>query len=164
MCADHGGACKGRLQPKEDTEMGLFSFVKAAGEKLGIGGSDAPSEEKLKAELKKHGFKEQDLDIKVDGDTVKVKGKVANQEEKEKILLVLGNVEGIETVNEEIEVSASAAEAQFYTVKKGDTLSAIAKNFYGDANKYPRIFEANKPMLTHPDKIYPGQNLRIPPA
>jgi nucleoid-associated protein YgaU len=144
--------------------MGLFAFIKAAGEKLGIGGSDAPSEEKLKAELKKHGFKEQDLDVKVENDTVKVKGKALNQDEKEKIVLALGNVEGIEKVEESIEVANPAPEAKFYTVKKGDTLSAIAKNFYGDANKYNVIFEANKPMLTHPDKIYPGQSLRIPPA
>jgi len=47
-------------------------------------------------------------------------------------------------------------------VVKGDTLSAIAKEMYGSANKYPVIFEANKPMLTDPDKIYPGQVLRIP--
>ena len=144
--------------------MGLFAFIKAAGEKLGIGGDDTPSEEKLKAELKKHGLKGEDLNVKVEGDTVKVKGKATNQEEKEKILLTLGNVEGIETVNEEIGVAASGAEAKFYTVKKGDTLSAIAKQYYGDANKYPVIFEANKPMLTHPDKIYPGQSLRIPSA
>jgi nucleoid-associated protein YgaU len=50
-----------------------------------------------------------------------------------------------------------------YTVKSGDTLSAIAKEQYGDAMKYPQIFEANKPMLENPDKIYPGQVLRIPP-
>ena len=49
-----------------------------------------------------------------------------------------------------------------YTVQAGDTLSKIAKEYYGDANKYPAIFEANKPMLSHPDKIYPGQNLIIP--
>ena len=46
---------------------------------------------------------------------------------------------------------------------KGDTLSAIAKEVYGDANKYPVIFEANKPMLSSPDRIYPGQKLVIPP-
>ena len=144
--------------------MGLFAFIKAAGEKLGIGGDDTPSEEKLKAELKKHGFKEQDLDVKVEGGTVKVKGKALNQDEKEKMVLALGNVEGIEKVEESIEVANPASESKFYTVKKGDTLSAIAKQFYGDANKYPVIFEANKPMLTHPDKIYPGQSLRIPSA
>ena len=52
---------------------------------------------------------------------------------------------------------------QTYTVAKGDTLSKIAKEFYGEANKYHQIFEANKPMLKDPDKIYPGQMLRIPP-
>ena len=52
---------------------------------------------------------------------------------------------------------------KIHRVQRGDTLSKIAKQFYGNANDYPRIFEANKPMLTHPDKIYPGQNLRIPP-
>ena len=54
-------------------------------------------------------------------------------------------------------------EAQYYTVVSGDTLSKISRQYYGDANKYMRIFGANKPMLTSPDKIYPGQKLRIPP-
>jgi nucleoid-associated protein YgaU len=57
----------------------------------------------------------------------------------------------------------SEPEAQYYTVVSGDTLSKIAKQFYGDANQYQRIFEANRPMLAHPDRIYPGQKLRIPP-
>ena len=51
---------------------------------------------------------------------------------------------------------------QTYTVQAGDNLSKIAKQFYGNPNKYPVIFEANKPMLKDPDKIYPGQKLRIP--
>ena len=59
-------------------------------------------------------------------------------------------------------VDQSGPEAKFYTVNKGDTLSKIAKQFYGDANQYPKIFEANKPMLKNPDEIYPGQMLRIP--
>jgi nucleoid-associated protein YgaU len=49
------------------------------------------------------------------------------------------------------------------TVRSGDTLSKIAKDAYGDANAYMQIFEANKPMLSNPDRIYPGQVLRIPP-
>ena len=61
-------------------------------------------------------------------------------------------------------MAAPAAESRFHVVVSGDNLSKIAKQYYGDANKYPLIFEANKPMLTHPDKIYPGQALRIPPA
>ncbi|HSK31052.1 MAG TPA: peptidoglycan-binding protein LysM [Candidatus Limnocylindria bacterium] len=144
--------------------MGLFDFVKAAGAKLGIGGDPKPNVDKLKAELTKHGLKGEDLDVQVEGDTVKVKGKALNQEEKEKMVLALGNVEGVGKVDEAIDVPEQVPQAQFYTVKKGDTLSAIAKEVYGDAKKYNVIFEANNPMLTHPDKIYPGQSLRIPPA
>ena len=89
-------------------------------------------------------------------------GEASSQEEKEKILLALGNVEGVAGVEDSITVAQAAPEARFVTVKKGDTLSAIAKAEYGNANAYMKIFEANKPMLSHPDKIYPGQVLRIP--
>ena len=61
-----------------------------------------------------------------------------------------------------MEVEIQEPEAVFHTVVSGDTLSKIAKKVYGNAMKYPVIFEANKPMLSHPDKIYPGQVLRIP--
>jgi nucleoid-associated protein YgaU len=102
------------------------------------------------------------LKIKVAGDVAYVKGTAATQEAREKVLLAVGNVEGIARVEDRIEVAAAQPEARFYTVVKGDTLSAIAKKQYGDANQYPKIFEANKPMLRHPDKIYPGQVLRVP--
>ena len=59
-------------------------------------------------------------------------------------------------------VNQPAEESRYYTVVSGDTLSAIAKKQYGNANDYMKIFEANKPMLSNPDKIYPGQLLRIP--
>lgn len=85
------------------------------------------------------------------------------QSNKEKILLCCGNVAGVEAVQDQLYVPTPEPEAQFYTVVKGDTLSKIAKEFYGNPNAYMKIFEANKPMLTHPDKIYPGQSLRIPP-
>lgn len=98
----------------------------------------------------------------MEGDKVIASGEVATQEEKEKILLALGNVAGVSSVEDKITVTQAAPEARFVTVKKGDTLSAIAKAEYGNANAYMKIFEANKPMLSHPDKIYPGQVLRIP--
>jgi nucleoid-associated protein YgaU len=69
----------------------------------------------------------------------------------------------VEAVNDMLVVNEPAPEAVFHTVVSGDNLSKIAKAHYGDANKYPVIFEANRPMLSHPDKIYPGQMLRIPP-
>ena len=88
----------------------------------------------------------------------------ADQATKEKILLCCGNVSGVEKVNDMLTVSQPADESRYYTVVRGDTLSAIAKTQYGNANAYMKIFEANKPMLSHPDKIYPGQLLRIPAA
>ena len=94
--------------------------------------------------------------------TVTVSGAAADQATKEKILLCCGNVHGVEQVSDMMTVAEPADESQFHTVERGDTLSAIAKKFYGNANEYNKIFEANTPMLSHPDKIYPGQLLRIP--
>lgn len=143
--------------------MGIFDFVKAAGRALGIGGGEPPKSEDLVSELSGLGLGGDGVEIEVDGDTVKVKGSAASQEEKEKIVLALGNVEGVAKVEEDISAGDGGGEATFYTVKSGDTLSAISKAHYGDANKYMGIFEANKPMLSSPDKIYPGQVLRILP-
>ncbi|MGB1219374.1 MAG: peptidoglycan-binding protein LysM, partial [Flavobacteriales bacterium] len=84
------------------------------------------------------------------------------QEDKEKVILIVGNTAGIATVDDQMDVVEPKPEARFHTVERGDTLSKIAKEVYGNAMKYPVIFEANKPMLKHPDKIYPGQVLRIP--
>ena len=104
------------------------------------------------------------LQVEFDGSTsnVTVSGQAADQATKEKIVLCCGNVQGVNQVNDLLTVAAPADESRYYTVVKGDTLSAIAKAQYGNANAYMKIFEANKPMLGHPDKIYPGQLLRIP--
>ena len=94
---------------------------------------------------------------------VTVAGLVATQEEREKIITCCGNVHGVAGVADEMQCDEPVAPAcQYHMVVSGDNLSKIAKQHYGDANKYPVIFEANKPMLSHPDKIYPGQNLIIP--
>jgi nucleoid-associated protein YgaU len=165
--------------------MGLMSFIKDAGEKLfGIGEAkaaeaavkSAPTPENVAAMSAAAGKAIADYvrtqDLKVDGlevafdapsGTVTVSGTVADQATKEKVLLCCGNVSGVSSVNDMLVVNAPEPESQWHTVVSGDNLSKIAKKFYGDANKYPVIFEANKPMLKHPDKIYPGQLLRIPP-
>ncbi|MDR0279641.1 MAG: peptidoglycan-binding protein LysM [Paucimonas sp.] len=145
--------------------MSLFSFVKEAGEKLIdlLTPGNANAGEQLKEHVAKVGLGNPNVQATVSGDTVTVTGEVSSQEEKEKILLALGNIAGVASVDDQITVAGPVAQAaRFVTVKKGDTLSAIAKAEYGDANKYNKIFEANKPMLSHPDKIYPGQVLRIP--
>ena len=144
--------------------MSLFAFVKEAGVKLweSLVGQEAQAAESLKEHVAKVGLGNPNIEVSVEGDKVIARGEVASQEEKEKILLALGNVAGGGEVDDQISVTMPAPEARFVTVKKGDTLSAIAKAEYGNANAYMKIFEANKPMLSHPDKIYPGQVLRIP--
>jgi nucleoid-associated protein YgaU len=154
--------------------MGLFSFIKEAGEKL-FGGSAAQAAEPaqdLNAKAAKsietyigtQNLGVSDVKVQFDGSQgkVTVQGTAPTQAVKEKVTLCCGNVSSVQSVDNQMAVTSPEPEAQYHDVVRGDTLSAIAKKFYGDANKYPVIFEANKPMLSHPDKIYPGQKLRIP--
>ena len=146
--------------------MSIFSFIKEAGEKIVdlLTPGNANASEQLKEHVAKVGLGNPNVQTTVDGDKVTVTGEVASQEEKEKILLALGNIAGVASVDDQITVTnpGAVAAARFVVVKKGDTLSAISLAVYGNANLYNKIFEANKPMLSHPDKIYPGQTLRIP--
>lgn len=106
----------------------------------------------------------EDLGVRFDGLAVHLTGTAADQADREKAILVAGNTEGVASVHDDLAVAEpDAPEATFHTVEKGDTLSAIAKAVYGEAMLYPLIFAANRPMLEHPDRIYPGQVLRIPP-
>lgn len=153
--------------------MGLFSFVKNAGTKI-FGKKEeetaAPEEKKqLRAQalldhVKALGLAYNSLKISVSDDDVKVEGDVADQVDAEKIILAIGNVDGVDQVDNLMTVTSPAPEAKYHTVVSGDSLSKIAKTYYGDMMRYNEIFEANKPMLEHPDKIYPGQVLRIPNA
>jgi nucleoid-associated protein YgaU len=143
--------------------MGVWDFVKKAGKKIGIGDDEAaPDPEALKKEVSELGLDAEDLDIAVEGDKVKIKGRAISQSAKEKVVLAVGNVAGVAKVEEEISTDKTEKEAVFHTVESGDNLSAIAQEYLGKASRYPEIFEANKPMLTDPDNIYPGQVLRIP--
>ena len=182
--------------------MGMFDFIKDAGEKI-----FKPGEAKKEAAIKKHlgsyGSDYSGIEVEVDGNKAVLTGSVSSVAVREKAVLIAGNIDGIQKVDDRLTVNAasvtltSAAKPDFsnvtggvssterpigagaasggmasaggegwasktYTVQKGDTLSKIAKDFYGNANKYQQIFEANKPMLKDPDKIYPGQVLRIP--
>lgn len=138
--------------------MGLWSFVKGAGKKVFKKEDDTPNADDLLAEIKSLGLEAEGVEIDVDGDKVKVSGKGLSQEAKEKVILAVGNVEGVATVEDNV----GGADPVFHEVQKGETLWAIAEKTLGNGARYTEIFEANKPMLTHPDKIYPGQNLRIP--
>lgn len=167
--------------------MSLISFLKDAGEKLfNPGKAAAPAAGKpatpaqpdiaalndtaakaIERYIGSQGLKAEGLDVRYDGasQTVTVAGVAPDQATKEKIVLCCGNVASVAHVNDMLTVAAAAEpESTYRTVKSGDTLSKIAKEAYGDATAYMKIFEANKPMLSHPDKIYPGQMLRIPAA
>ena len=142
--------------------MGIWSFIKDAGKAIGIGGDEAPAPEELKKEVESLGLDASGVEIETEGDKVKVSGKSLTQELREKIVLAVGNVAGVAEVEDAIEPEETAVAAVFHTVEKGDTLWAVSSKAYGDGSKYMKIFEANKPMLSDPDKIYPGQVLRIP--
>jgi nucleoid-associated protein YgaU len=153
--------------------MGLISFLKNAGSKLFNKNTESESDKSVLIlnHIKSFGFQTENLQAIVKDETVILTGKVDTLANKNKIIVAAGNVEGISDVEDmmslmnrkEEELPSSEPEKQFYTVVAGDTLSKIAKQVYGNANKYPVIFEANTPMLKHPDKIYPGQVLVIPP-
>ncbi len=164
--------------------MGMFDFIKNAGEKIFKPG-EAKAEDAITKHIASYGLDIKGLKVEVDGSTATIEGEAKDVTTREKAVLIAGNIEGIDQVDDRLTVAAGARGADFsavvgsssavvgaggagewtsrtYTVQKGDTLSAIAKEMYGNANKYPVIFEANKPMLKDPDKIYPGQVLRIP--
>ncbi|WP_299624187.1 peptidoglycan-binding protein LysM [uncultured Tateyamaria sp.] len=140
--------------------MGLWSFVKGKGKSL-LGGGDAPAlnSTALEDEIAELGLDASGMQISVEGDTVKVAGAAVSQEMKEKVILAVGNVEGVAAVEDDV---PSATDPVFHTVVPGDTLWGISAATLGNGARYEEIFEANKPMLSHPDKIYPGQVLRIP--
>lgn len=173
--------------------MGLFSFVKSAGRKVGLFGgqkaaeaeeaarkaveaSQAAAEEAQKqalraealglditAAIQSYGIVIEGLSVGLSGDTVTLSGTATSQADAEKAILIAGNTEGIAAVDSQLVVEVPEPPAQYHTVESGDTLSKVALAQYGNMHLYNHIFDANRPMLSHPDEIYPGQVLRVPP-
>ena len=148
--------------------MGLISFLKDKGKAI-FGKKEKEATEsvkltkvdQLKQEINRLGIPINDLRLEL-CEQVIVEGATDTTEQAEKVVLALGNIEGVGSVDNRIYVANPKPEAVFYTVEKGDSLSKIAQAQYGDPMKYQQIFEANRPMLKDPDEIYPGQKLRIP--
>jgi nucleoid-associated protein YgaU len=126
--------------------------------------ADAAFAQSLEGVVRNLGLEVQGLKVEYKAHVATVHGQVAFNAIREKVILALGNTVQVSQVDDRLFVVSPEPPAQFYVVKKGDTLSKIAKEYYGDFKKYPLIFEANKPMLKDPDLIYPGQTLRIPPG
>ncbi len=141
--------------------MGLFKFITDKGKNV-LAQRDKVASQAIKKEIGDLGLSKR-VKVEVRGERVNISGQVPDQATREKIILAAGNVSGIGVVDDQMKSAKRSKAATMHTVKSGDTLSKISKRYYGDAMKYKIIFEANKPMLKHPDKIYPGQMLRIPP-
>ncbi len=144
--------------------MGLFEFVKDIGANIFGGGKDEADE--IEALLNKDlAGQIRDLKVEFADGQVTLSGSCESHAAKEKAVLLAGNINGVANVNADaLSAPEPKEKTQFYTVKSGDSLSKIAKEFYGDAMKYPVIFEANREVIKNPDLIYPGQQLRIPSA
>lgn len=147
--------------------MGLFDFVANVGKKLF--GSDAPKEDaatKIKAEVESGNLGIKNLEVGLDKGVCTLGGDCPSGEAMQKAVLLAGNVQGVSSVdirNLRVPPATPAEESvEYYVIQKGDTLSKIAKQHYGDANKYPAIFEANREVIKDADLIFPGQKIRIP--
>ncbi len=142
--------------------MGFFDFLADTGKK--IFGDNEEAEIKKEIEENNATMPIENLEVKKEGETVILKGVANNSEDASKAALIAGNIKGVsKVVFDELSVKdESRVEEEIYTIKSGDNLSKIAKKFYGDANKYMTIFEANREVIKNPDKIYVGQTIRIP--
>ncbi len=141
--------------------MGLFDFARNMGKKL-FGGDEDPAE-KIKEHIEEDNPGIDDLEVTYEGGKVVIAGNASSADALEKAVLMAGNIEGVEAVDTSaVTAPVQTITVEFYTIQKGDTLSAIAKAFYGKASAYPKIFEANREVIKDPDLIYPGQVIRIP--
>ncbi len=164
--------------------MGLFNFIKNAGSGLLKNKATKYAEKErddvamrerqeglLEGIIEGAGINVANVDIEIENDVVKIWGEAKSEADRERAILILGNMDGVSAIDDRIsvvggapDIPEAAAAAEMYEVKPGDSLSKIAQNFYGDPMKYKMIFAANQPMLKDPNLIYPGQMLRLPKA
>ena len=142
--------------------MGLFDFAADIGKSIfGIG--DANASDQIKENIEANNPGVTDLTVSLDDEICTIGGTCETAEAKEKTVLMAGNMKGVASVNGDALTAPEAeAETEYYVIKSGDTLWAIASKFLGNGSKYPEIFEANREVIEDPDKIFPGQKIRIP--
>ena len=140
--------------------MGMFDFIKDIGKKLFSSDEDAAENIKKHIEESNPGIR--DLNVAFSDGVVDISGTANSAEAKEKAVLMAGNVQGVSEVRaNNLNAPVVEQKVEFYVIKKGDTLPAIAKEYYGNYKEYPRIFEANREVIKDADLIYPGQKIRI---
>jgi nucleoid-associated protein YgaU len=141
--------------------MGLFDFVKEIGHKLF--NRDEEAAEKIKKHIAAMNPGITGLEVNFNNGVVSLSGQAASAEAMEKAVLMAGNVQGVSDVKiDGLQAPPAKEKVEYYIIKKGDTLSAIAKQFYGKANDYPKIFDANREVIKDANLIFPGQKIRIP--
>jgi nucleoid-associated protein YgaU len=151
----------GQVNNKKEGTMGLFDFVKEIGHKLF--NRDEEAAEKIKKHIEAMNPGITGLEVNYTNGVVSLSGQAASAEAMEKAVLMAGNVQGVADVKiDGLQAPPVKEKVEYYIIKKGDTLSAIAKQFYGKANDYPKIFEANREVIKDANLIFPGQKIRIP--
>lgn len=108
------------------------------------------------------GLEVTDLRIQVEGEIVYLSGSVEDQERREKLILLVGNVQGISEVNEKVILEKEGEEAHFHTVTIEDNLKIIAEKYLESGNRAADIIKANSPFLKQEADVYPGMVIRIP--
>ncbi len=165
--------------------MGIFDFLKNAGREINNDRADAEILENILTALSGQAAtgQIQGLQVHFDDGIATISGTVNSMATKQKAILIAGNIKGVEKVNDdnlviavpqppkvemeempraEIPTIEEVPKFSFYTIQRGDSLSKIAKRYYGDAMRWPDLFEANREVIQNPDLIYPGQQIRVP--
>lgn len=145
--------------------MGLFDFAKDVGRQLFDTDDEAADNIKQHIEIKMTGIS--DVDVQFDDGVATICGSCINEATRNTAILIAGDVKGVEKVVADglafpEPVEEEKEKVEYYEIVSGDTLGGIAKRFYGNASGYTRIHEANKEMIPDPNKIYPGQKIKIP--
>ncbi|MDH3602999.1 MAG: peptidoglycan-binding protein LysM [Candidatus Tectomicrobia bacterium] len=166
--------------------MDLFGFVKDVGRR--VFNKDEDAAEKIQELIEANNPGVKNLGVEFDGGIVSLRGHCDSGDAHQKVVLMAGNVQGVIDVDTSnltydktrpaaVSVAQAATGAvgggdkaqsaaeprmEFYVIQSGDTLSKLAKKYYGDAMQYPKIFEANRGVIEDADKIFVGQKIRIP--
>ena len=145
--------------------MDLFGFAKDVGRRLFDTDAEAADNIRQHLDIKLSGVS--NLDVQFDDGVCTLSGECINEATRTNAILIAGDVEGVEkVVADDLTFPEPPPEEkenfEIYEIVSGDTLGGIAKRFYGKASAYTRIHEANKELIPDPNKIYPGQRIKIP--